>query len=320
MRKYFVLICLLFLGMTTPVQAATPERVTIGAYINDIQEIDLRTHSYRMDVYVWFRWHDAAFNPWKTAEFMNAYNPNDHTRTPLYEAPQKMPDGSLYMAVRHQGEFSVKFPLQKYPFDHQILSLDIEDSVSPSNAFIYVADTVTMNKNIYLPGYNTKAPILKISDYPYPTNFGDISQSTTPSYSRAIFGVPVQRPYMATGAKIFLPVILVIVCTALIFFVHPSYIEGRLGVAITALLTLVALQLTTASSLPEVDYLLMTDKIYLLSYLFIIGTLLQIVRKSGKVHAHDYLAVMRSDHLVIVLFMSTFIAGAVIIVLSTLNN
>lgn len=37
-----------------------PVKVVVGAYINDIQELDFKTNSYAIDLYVWFRWKGAA--------------------------------------------------------------------------------------------------------------------------------------------------------------------------------------------------------------------------------------------------------------------
>ena len=36
-----------------------PSKVIVGAYINDIQELDFKTNSYAVDLYVWFRWKPA---------------------------------------------------------------------------------------------------------------------------------------------------------------------------------------------------------------------------------------------------------------------
>lgn len=36
-----------------------PVKVVVGAYINDIQELDFKTNSYAIDLYVWFRWKGA---------------------------------------------------------------------------------------------------------------------------------------------------------------------------------------------------------------------------------------------------------------------
>src|SRR5512141_2731117 len=57
---------------------AAPVKVVIGAYINDIQELDFKTNSYAIDLYVWFRWMAPDLDPSKTMEFMNRYDPNDH--------------------------------------------------------------------------------------------------------------------------------------------------------------------------------------------------------------------------------------------------
>lgn len=295
-----------------PVKYEKPERVVVGAHINDILEVDMRSHSYRLDMYVWFRWKDPALKPWETAEFMNAFDPADHVRTAVYDEPQKMPDGTLHMVIRQQGKFSSKFPLQDYPFDRQFLVAAMEDSVDDTRGVVYVAErsakggAISMNPEINLPGFTLEPPRLEIRAFPYPTAFGDLTQDELYPYARASFVVPVIRPASTTAIKIFMPLGLVIFCAALVFFVHPQYVEGRLGVAITALLTLVALQLTTASGLPDVDYLLLTDKIYVLAYMFIIGALMQIARTSSLVKSEKYAAAIRSDRVALAVLLVLF--------------
>lgn len=318
----FVLIILSFSPLHGYANPA-PEKVSVGIYVADIQEIDLKSHSYRLDLYLWFRWHDPAFDPSQSAEFINLFDPDDHVRSALYDKPQKMPDGSYYMIIRDQGKFSSKFSLKTYPFDRQHLNIIIEDNVHESGSLVYVPDTstgspITLNPQINLPGFDISAAGLSAGDFIYPTNFGDLRTTAAPRYSRAIFSIPVERPWLATGIKIFLPVILIIICTALIFQIHPAYIEGRLGVAITALLTLVALQLTSASGLPEVDYMLMTDKIYLISYLFIIATLMQVVRHSTRVQNKQHEEVIRADIRARNILCVLMVIGLIGIILTTI--
>src|SRR5258705_2384663 len=52
---------------------AAPVKVVVGAYINDIQELDFKTNSYAIDLYGWFRWKAPDLDPSKTMEFMNRY-------------------------------------------------------------------------------------------------------------------------------------------------------------------------------------------------------------------------------------------------------
>jgi len=41
----------------------SPDKVLVGAYVNDIQELDFKTNSYAVDLYVWFRWKAQALDP-----------------------------------------------------------------------------------------------------------------------------------------------------------------------------------------------------------------------------------------------------------------
>ena len=117
-------------------------------------------------------------------------------------------------------------------------------------------------------------------DNHYPTNFGDISLAGTDTYSRVTIDIPVSRPLVTVSIKTFVPILLILMSSTLVLFVRPSFVEGRIGLAITALLTLVALQLTASSSLPDVDYLMLIDKAYLASYAFIIAVLARVVMTS----------------------------------------
>ena len=40
-----------------------PAKVVVGAYINDIQQLDFKSNNYAVDFYVWFRWKGAISIP-----------------------------------------------------------------------------------------------------------------------------------------------------------------------------------------------------------------------------------------------------------------
>ena len=86
-----------------------PRKVIVGAYINDVQQLDFKTNNYAIDLYVWFRWKDGEADPSKSMEFMNRYASDDNLREQLYEKPEPMPDGNLYSIIRYQGRFSTAF-------------------------------------------------------------------------------------------------------------------------------------------------------------------------------------------------------------------
>ncbi len=289
-----------------------PEEVVTGVYINDIHELDFRTHSYAVDFYVWFRWRNKDINPAKTMEFMNRAAPDDHVREQLYEEPKVLPDGSFYAIVRNQGRFATKLKLENYPFDRQELVILYEDTENGAAAQVYRADDkpVTLSANIVLPGFGIENATLKVAAHQYPTNFGDPTVGAEEAYSRAAVSVAISRPLTALSIKTFLPILLIMACAGLVLFIRPAFIDARVGLGITALLTLVALQLAGGSSLPEVDYLTMVDKVYLASYGFIMLVLFRVVRASWRDSGGEP-AIARADRVWFVLIVLLYIVALV---------
>jgi hypothetical protein len=284
--------------------AAAPEKVVVGAFINRIQELDFRTQSYSVDLYVWFRWRNSDFDPSKSLEFMNRFAPFEHVRTQIYDKPLQLPDGSFYSIVRNQGRFSTRLGLERFPFDQQQLVIELEDSASGTGLLNFVPDDnpITLSSSLAVTGFRIGEPRLDIRANEYPTNFGNPTVGAKEAYSRATLVVPISRPLTALVVKTFLPILLVMVCAGLVLFIRPAYIDARVGLSMTALftllLTLVALQLARSTSQSEIDYLTMIDKVYLASYGFIILVLLRIVRVSWRDHdAQDELVIARTDRL-----------------------
>jgi hypothetical protein len=318
---------------TTPAPAAAPapveapastgpDEVTVGVYVNDIQQLDLQAHSYAMDFYVWMRWKNPDINPAASLEYMNPFQLWGHISTPLYEAPQDLPDGSKYTAIRYQGQFNSKLPLENYPFDKQNLIIQFEDNSAGAQKQVFVADTnpISLNPELSLPGYIIGSPKLEIKSQPYPTNFGDTRITNFEPYSRVTISVPVQRPTFTYAVKVILPIFLVAACASLIFWIHPSFVEGRIGLGITALLTLVALQMTSNTQLPEVDYLMMIDLLYFTAYLFVVASLAQIVHTSWAAFRGDDEQAILQDRKAFAIAATLFAAIFGTILMSAFRN
>lgn len=263
-----------------PTPTPTPtDKVTVGFFINDLQDLDLASDSYTVDFYMWMRWRNPKIDPSITIETMNSNAWQNTTSSStggvtgrrLYDAPRDMPDGSKYMIMRYQGVFSRRLNLEKFPFDTQNLALIFEDGVEDLTQLEYVPDTkpVVIGKSVTLPGYIIGQPTLRIVAHEYATDFGDLTAPANQKYSRIIVAIPLKRDVLPYLFKIVLPIFIVILITSLIYLLPARLEEARAGIGITAMLTIVALQWTTDSSLPSVDYLMMLDLVYVLSLFYI---------------------------------------------------
>ncbi len=275
---------------------ARPDVVRVGVLINDIQQLDLASHSYNVDMYMWFKWRNPELDPSRSFEFLNAFELWGHILTYSTPKPERLPNGTYYQVLRNQGKFNTKLPLERYPFDTQHLLVDIEDANLDSGKLVFVPDhhPVALSEDLTIPGWDVGEPKLTVINNRYATSFGD-PRAGRASYSRIVVDLPVTRPAFTYALKLLLPMLLVALTAALSLGVHPRFVEGRIGIGITALLTLVALQLTNNSSLPDVNYLILLDKLYIVSYAFVVLTLAIIVKNSWVDAEGDISEAVRAD-------------------------
>lgn len=311
-RFVLALACLLAVA---PSLAAT-ERVVVGAYVNDIQALDLRTHTYAVDVYVWFRWKDPAIDPSRSIELVNGAELWGHTRHYDQEEPRTLPSGERYQVFREQGRFSKKLILTSYPFDHHVLTVEMEEPALEVDAVEFAADEqpIQLNPDLLIPGYEVGQARLVIEQHGYPTDFGDRGAGKA-RFSRVRIEVPIRRPVFTYGVKCFLPVLCVVLCAGLMFLFSPKYVESRAGIGITSLLTIVALQITLNEDLPEIDYLVLIDKIYLAAYVFVIAGLAVVVRSSWLVQRGEEARAVHIDRRSLAVLAGGFLLVNVLIVL-----
>ena len=297
------------------------DEVVIGAYIQNIQTLDLSTNSFMADIYVWMRWMDPKLAPYESLEVMNPYEMWALTAVPLTKEPVPQSDGSLYYAIRYQGAFNTNFDLSQFPFGEQVLKVQLEDQLLEAHQLNYVLDSsaIAIDPQVTVPGYDIDEPTITVEDVRYSSNFGELSSRADDIYSRVTIAIPVTHPILATSVKVLLPLILVVATASLIFHVPPTLIEARIGLGITALLTLVAMQWSAMSDLPDGGYLVMLDVLYIASFMFVLTTLIQTLATSWKAREGDEAGAIRLDERMMVIDLAVFVSVSAIITWSFLK-
>lgn len=74
--------------------------------------------------------------------------------------------------------------------------------------------------------------------------------------------------------------------------IRPNWIDLRTGIPATAPLTLVFLQVSYSSNLPELSYLVLMDKICVMACAMTIATLLQVIWSNHRLKRHQ----LETDH------------------------
>jgi len=288
-----------------------PDEVLTGAYIENLQVIVPETNSFLADVYVWYRWSNPDLRPQETVEFMNLYEAWQLMSWSAQEGPRDQPDGTLYYAARHQGAFNSTLDLTRYPFGAQELEIIWEDFESEARSFRFLTDASSLgiDPEITLPGYDIGTPRIDVSEFAYGTSFGDLDGSGDERYSRVTVTIPVSHPVVTNVIKYLVPIVLVVIASSLLFQIPPNMVEARIGLSITALLTLVAMQWSSLDGLPIMSYLTLLDTLYLVSLLFILGSLMAGLRVSWLAREHGEERAIKLDERSMVVYLVGFAAA-----------
>lgn len=297
---------------------AQSEEVRTSIYIINVFDMDINQHSYNIDCYIWFKW-KGELDP-MNIEFVNAVQKWGAMISPFYEEPQLLEDGYFYNGMRYEGRFYHAFDLKRFPLDQHGLDIQIENVDHPIDSLIYVPDTnpTYVREDLVLPGWDILGTSVENQEHHYPMNFGEAGRSEA-SFSNIIFKLQLRRPFNYFLLKLLLPLLIVITVSTGALMINPGSFDSRISLPIGGLLSTVFLQQSYSSALPDVGYMVLMDKIYLLVYALIAAILLRVVLAGNKViiekkHA-DIARIRKQDRYLVGLLMALLILGIGVLLL-----
>lgn len=306
-------------GTYTPVDtpAASAQQVKIGFYPLSVYQLDMASNTYYVDTYIWMRW-KGDIDPTGTIEFTNMVEEWGKQQENLNEAPKDLPDGSKYQIMRVEGRFVQPFSLADYPLDKQKLSIMVEDTTNGSDAVAYVIDSDAsgIGDSLQIPGWKIEGWTSQIFNHEYGTSFGEEATPTT--YSSAEFSINITRPLSFFYWKLLLPLFIVLLAAVSALFIRPQDLDIRSALPAGALLTAIFLQKSYSDGLPDLGYLILMDKIYLVAYALIVLVLVRCIAaytRAVDAEPAEVRAIHSTDKKMLALAVVVFIVAVAAIVM-----
>ncbi|MBF0573049.1 MAG: hypothetical protein HQK69_04735 [Desulfamplus sp.] len=266
-------------GKLLPLDTLPPnaKQVKVGFYGVNIYDLNIISNTYHMTGYIWLRW-KGNFDPVKSMTFTNLVEDWSLTKKILMEPSTILSDGSRYQVMRIEGRFFQPFDLRSYPLDKQKLELFIENPTFPYDEVVYLPDMsdTGYDAGLLIPGWQIKGLDTNTYIHDYGTNFGATGAAVS-KYSLVKFSFALERHINFFIWKVMLPLFIVLMTNWVTLILKPTLIEVRTAMPATALLTTVFMQQAALDAIPECSTLVLIDKIYVLAYIFIVLTLLQII-------------------------------------------
>ncbi len=319
-RKIILLLAAL-LSLQISARADDPptgaQKVYAGIYLMNLYDLNINEHSFNADFYLWFKWKGAR-NP-MNIEFVNSVEKWGFTQADFSEEPELLPDGHWYNGMRIEGRFYHPFALYDFPLDSHQLRIHIENVDYPQDSLVYLPDSTGafIRDGFQMPGWTVEGCRMETRTNRYQSNFGQ-SQKALASYSNFTFQLSISRPLNYFLLKLMLPLLIVIIASLGALFIHPAQLDARISLPIGGLLTSVFLQQSYSSALPDVGYMVLMDKIYLLGYALIVCVMLRAILVGNKVgqlkKKADIPAIKRTDRRLAWGLLSLFIVEVLILV------
>ena len=261
-----------------------PIAVSVGTYLIDFQKIDESTLTHTIVVYLTLQWRDprlakdqlSDLDPmaitldqiWHpNIEVTNLHSPREVANSMLTLDD----DGTVTYEERFKGELSTDFELQRFPFDRQMLLLQIESfRFTEKDVKLVVREMRELKSpGAFLPDWDIFAVSQHIDT--------DNSNPDQLVYSRYTFDIEVVRKRGYYVWNVFLPLLFITLLVWAVFFITPEDIATRTTVSITALLTAIAFSLVISGTRPRVSYLTFMDAVFLNAYFLIFVTTASVI-------------------------------------------
>jgi hypothetical protein len=288
----------------------SPVPVTIGIYVTDIYDVDLKKGSYTADFYLWFKWRGDV-NP-RRFEIVNGYiasrTIDSHTTV----------NGFHHISYRCRAVMHGQFNLSDYPWDTQLMPITIEDDDSDVNTLVYVADVEDSKTS---PGMKVADRVVSsfkihVLDNVYNTAFGNPARAADEksTYSRFVAELTIVHAGIRGFVKTFLSLFIAVAIAFLTFIIRPGDLPPRFSMGITGLFGAVSSQIVLYQLLDECPYLTIADKIHYVALFFIFLSILESSIALKLFHAGKELAWKRMDLYSLIAFPFLFIISVILLV------
>jgi len=230
-------------------------RVLIGVFVVDISEIDDAKQTFKADIYVMLRWKDprqASSEVRRNKPLADVWHPPllivnrrniDHLLPEIVSVDQS---GNVSYEQRFQGTFAVPLDLHDFPMDDQVIAFRI---VSPGHTPAEI--------QLVTDECSGRAQQFTIMDWTISPPKCETDPLPTPDGGELAGFQCTMKAHRLTGSYIIefiIPLTFIVCMSWAPFWMSPQELGPRQGIAVTAILTVIAYRFVLANQLPRVPY------------------------------------------------------------------
>ena len=222
--------------------------VTVGTYVENLREVNLKMSNYRVEMLIWFKWKgDEQLNPAGNFRvYRGATNRKETVRQLTTE------DGEHYQLVRLDTTISQNYQTKRFPLESHALMIYIESEI-PVQSMVFEADREDsgINRYIAVTGYKFRRHDIGTVSYKYSTAHGDPTLEDYVLNSEIVTGLEINRDGLGIYFKCFIALMGTLLWTLIIFYLNVYHRFDPVSMIPGVLFGAVANIMVGASLLPD---------------------------------------------------------------------
>jgi len=296
-----------------PDPKGTKTVVDLVIRVLDIDEIDGASQTFSANVVIIAKWQDdrlAGESDHRTMDLSDVWNPAlqiTNQQRLLKTFPDKVaiePDGSVQWVQRYWGKFSNPLDLHDFPLDqHTFVIQLVSGRMDSENVELNMADEEFFRSGL---AKKLSLPDWEVTDWKVGVAPLELIEGAK-ILPGAIFEFKAKRFIGYYLVKVLLPLLMIVMMSWIVFWIHPSESGSQISVSITSMLTLIAYRFALGAMLPKVSYITRMDGFILFATLMVFIALMEAVTTSRLVKAGKEDLALKMDRVCRVLFPGSFI-------------
>lgn len=291
--------------------------VEVSIRVLDIDEIDGANQSFSANVVVVARWHDsrlASDEDHRTMALSEVWNPMLQI-TNQQRLLKTFPDtvviranGKVEWIQRYWGKFSQPLDLHEFPLDEHTFSIQfVSAGADFENVELKVPEEEGFRSGL---AEKLSLPDWEVTEWNVKTAKIKLFKGAN-SLSSASFEFHAKRYVGYYLVKVLLPLLMIVMMSWIVFWIHPSESGSQISVSITSMLTLIAYRFALGAMLPKVSYITRMDGFILFATIMVFVALMEAVTTSRLVRGGNEDMALKVDRFCRVLFPCIFIVACV---------
>ena len=273
-------------------RAKNATQVTVGTYVENLREINLKSSFYRVEFEMWFMWEgDPGLDLANNFRVYKGIVNSKHILREFHE------DGKNYQLVSVDASVSKRFVTRRFPLESHQLRFYVEANY-PIEDVVFVADKENsgLNRNITLTGYDFARHNVGTVSFLYDTTHGYPGITDRIMSSEIVTAMEINRASYGLFFKCFIALAGTLLWALIALFICIYHHVDPLGMLPGALFGAVGNIMVGASLLPDALETGLLEYVNIWGILIIMGVTIAIIninrlrknQNEGKEFVHFY--------------------------------